>query len=135
MSTPSKVNINVSQLSASASKASARDHHIIMDRPPEKGGENKGPLGGETFLMAFGGCFMSNLLAAGQARETPLSDVRLDISGTIDDTPARFVAIELTVSAPRTDPQTLEKLMTIAERGCLVANTLKQALDLTIIAA
>ena len=35
-----------------------------MDRPGPKGGQDKGPMGGEALLMGLGGCFMSNLLAA-----------------------------------------------------------------------
>ena len=39
-----------------------------MDRPEAKGGQNKGPMGGEAMLMGLGGCFMSNPLAAAVAR-------------------------------------------------------------------
>jgi organic hydroperoxide reductase OsmC/OhrA len=35
-------------------------------------------MGGELFLAAVGGCFMSNLLAAINARESDVSDVRTE---------------------------------------------------------
>jgi putative redox protein len=36
------------------------------------------------------------------------------------------------VSADHTDEAQMEKLITIAERGCIVANTLKESLKLSI---
>ena len=70
-----------------------REHRVLVDRPVEKGGENRGPLGGELFLAAFGGCFMSNLLAAIRAREAPVAKVRAVISGTLAEAPSRFAAM------------------------------------------
>jgi len=36
------------------------------------------------------------------------------------------------VSAAHEDRELMEKLVTIAERGCIVANTLKKSVDLSI---
>ncbi len=71
----SQVQVNVRQVGPSASVGMAREHRAIMDRPQAKGGENRGAMGGEHLLMALGGCFMSNLLAAVQSREAEVSDV------------------------------------------------------------
>jgi putative redox protein len=54
------------------------------------------------------------------------------ITGTVAEAPARFSAIEIAVSAEGVERPLLEKLVTIADRGCLVANTLRAAVDLTI---
>jgi putative redox protein len=132
MSETMTINVNVEQLGESASRGRARKHQVLMDRPEAKGGEDKGPMGGENLLMSLGGCFMSNLLAAAKSRDIELSGAALDITGTIQGTPSRFAAIHMKVSIDTTDPAVRKKLVTIAERGCLVANTLKQALELTI---
>ena len=62
------IHVTVDQLDHSSSKGQARDHTLTMDRPEPKGGQDKGPMGGEALLMGLGGCFMSNLLAAAKAR-------------------------------------------------------------------
>ena len=62
------ITVQVDQLDHSASQGSVREHQLTMDRPEAKGGQNKGPMGGEALLMSLGGCFMSNLLAAAKAR-------------------------------------------------------------------
>ena len=68
--------VQVWQVGPATSEAVMREHRVLVDRPLEKGGENRGPLGGELFLSAFAGCFMSNLLAAIRAREAPVANVR-----------------------------------------------------------
>ena len=124
--------IQVRQVSASTSEATLRTHHVLIDRPVEKGGTDRGPMGGDLFLASVGGCFMSNLLAAIQARGEQISDARLEVIGTIAESPARFSALELYVTADGANPELLEKLVEIADRGCIMMNTLRGKLDVRI---
>jgi putative redox protein len=82
--------------------------------------------------MSLGGCFMSNLLAAIQSREAEVANVNLNISGTLESAPPHFSAIDMNISADHNDKEQMEKLVTIAERGCIVANTLKNSVKLSI---
>lgn len=125
-------NVIVEQISSTASRGNARGHEVVMDRPDAKGGANQGMMGGEAVLNGLGGCFMSNLLAAAKARNIELKDARADIEGDMADAPARFTAIRMSVSARCNPPQELSKLVTIAERGCIAANTLRAAVALSI---
>jgi putative redox protein len=126
------ISVRVDQIGPSASQGHVREHTMIMDRPEAKGGENQGAMGGETLLMALGGCFMSNLLAAAASRESPLSRVKLSITGTLESAPPRFTAVTVNITADFKDKALMEKLIAIAERGCIVANTLKNAVNLNI---
>ncbi len=127
-----QVQIEVRQVSATTSEAVARQHKVLSDRPEAKGGQDQGPMGGELLLMGLGGCFMSNLLAAVSAREADVQDLHLTIRGTLSETPTRFTAIALEVRGAYADRAAMEKLVTIAERGCIVANTLKNAVTLSL---
>jgi len=124
--------VQLSQVSPSASKAMIRDHGLLIDRPATKGGADLGPMGGELFLASVAGCFMSNLLAAIAAREANLSNVRTEVNATLADSPARFTQIELQVSAEGADLPMLPKLIEIADRGCIMMNTLRGKLDITV---
>jgi putative redox protein len=124
--------IQVRQISASTSEATLRTHHVLIDRPAEKGGTDRGPMGGDLFLASVGGCFMSNLLAAIRARGEQISDAHLEVIGTIAESPARFSALELYVTADGANPELLEKLVEIADRGCIMMNTLRGKLDVRI---
>lgn len=125
-------NVKVVQISSTASKGNARGHEVIMDRPDAKGGTNQGMMGGEAVLNGLGGCFMSNLLAAAKARDISITDARADIEADMADAPARFTAVRMSVSARCEPPEELDKLVTIAERGCIAANTLRAAVQLSI---
>ena len=124
--------VMVEQISSTASRGNARGHHLVMDRPEAKGGTNQGMMGGEAVLNGLGGCFMSNLLAAAKARNIELKNARADIKADMADAPSRFTAIRMTVSAQCNPPEELNKLVAIAERGCITVNTLRAALELSI---
>ena len=72
------------------------------------------------------------MLAAAKARDVKISQARADIEGDMADAPTRFSAIRMSVSALCEPPEELEKLVTVAERGCIAANTLRPAVNLTI---
>src|SRR4051794_36293945 len=125
---------SLQQIGPTTSKATVRQHTVFVDRPAEKGGTDQGPAGGEYQLVALGGCFTSHLLAAIRARDLPISEVRVDVTGTLDGNPERFTEFSLTVSAKCDDSDSLQKVVTIAERACQVVNTLKLAAAVKITA-
>lgn len=124
--------IQIRQIDSSTSAAAIRNHRILIDRPAEKGGADEGPMGGELFLAAIGGCFMSNLQAAIKARQAEVSGVQAEVIATLAGTPPQFTEIELCVSADYADRQLFEKLVEIAERGCIMMNTLRGKLDVKV---
>jgi putative redox protein len=130
---PNEMTIQLRQVSASTSEATIGQHHVLIDRPTEKGGSDAGPMGGQLFLAAVGGCFMSTLLAAIKAREAEISAVHLEVAGSLDDLPARFSAVELRVAAEGHDRELLERIVEIADRGCIMMNTLRGKLDVKVL--
>src|SRR5215204_6971457 len=130
-SMPSEIKVVLRQVSASASEATMDKHRVVVDRPASKGGSDLGPMGGQLFLSAIGGCFMSNLLAAMKARDAEISEVTAEVTGSIRDAPARFVAVDISITAEDRDHQLLEHLVEVANRGCIMMNTLRDKLELT----
>lgn len=128
----SNISVQVNQVGPTTSEGQVRGHRVLIDRPVAKEGEDRGAMGGELLLMSLGGCFMSNLLAAIRARSAEVSNLRITVTGTLESAPPRFSAIAMHIAADYSDRALMEKLVTISERGCIVANTLKNALDLSI---
>jgi putative redox protein len=127
-----EIRVQLRQVSAAASEATMGPHRVLVDRPVEKNGTDQGPMGGQLFLASVGGCFMSNLLAAVKARGAEISNVQTEVTGVVAaDAPARFTSVELFVSADG-DREILEKLVEIAQRSCIMVNTLQGALELTV---
>jgi putative redox protein len=129
---PRTISIEVEQVGPSTGSATARSHTVFVDRPVDKGGSDRGPLGGEYLLVSRAGCFLSTLLAAVRTREADVTDVRVSAVGTVGGVPERFEAIALHVSGKYADRDQMQKLVAIAERGCLVTNTLKDAVQLSV---
>ena len=126
------ISVDIEQVGPSTGTATARTHTVYVDRPVEKGGSDRGPLGGEYLLMSLGGCFLSTLLAAVRTREADVSNVRVSVVGTIGGVPERFESMALRVSAKYSDDDLMRKLVAMAERGCLVTNTLKDAVVISV---
>jgi putative redox protein len=127
-----EMKIQLCQVSTSTTEAIIRTHKVQIDRPAGKGGADIGPMGGELFLASEGGCFMSNLLAAIRARDAEISNLRTEVIGILADSPARFTAIELSVTADGVRRELLEHLVEIADRGCIMMNTLRSKLDVRV---
>ena len=127
-----EMKIQIRQTSDSGSEAEIRRHRVPVDRPEAKGGHDAGPMGGELFLTAIGGCFSSTLLAAIKARGADISSLQVEVTGTLVDSPTRFATVELLVSANYAERELFEKLIEIAEKGCIVVNTLKDKLELAV---
>jgi putative redox protein len=124
--------VQLEQVGATASEARIRAHALTIDRPETKGGSDRGPMGGEVLLAALGGCFSSTLFAAIIGRGADVRDVRITVTGSLAETPSRFERIVMQVRATSDDPRGFERLVAVAERGCIVANTLRPAVDLVV---
>ena len=130
MSTTFKATIE--HVTHTTSRATVRTHVSLVDRGVAKGGFHLGPAGGEYMLVPLGGCFMSHLLAAIRAREAPMTQVRAEVTGTLDGTPERFTAFTMDVSATCADPNLARKLITVAARACQVTSTLQRVAPIAI---
>ena len=71
-------------------------------------------------------------LAGVRAREAAVSDVRITVTGTIEGSPDRFTAMALTIAATHQDAELMTKLVTIAERSCIVTNTLRSGVSIAV---
>ena len=129
---PRTISVEIEQVGPSTGQATARAHTVFVDRPQDKGGDDRGPLGGEYLLVSLGGCFLSTLLAAVKTRNADVSNVRVSVAGTIGGVPERFEAIDVRVRADYKNEDEMRKLVAIDERGCLVTNTLKDAVVLSM---
>ena len=124
--------IKVAQTGSSTSQAAVRGHTVVIDRPEAKGGADEGPMGGELFLAGLGGCFMSNLLAAIKSRNVDADAIIVEVSGMLEENPPRFSSVELRVSGNYPDRKEMEHLAAISEKGCIVANTVREAVVLKV---
>ena len=129
----SDVEVTVQQVgNTPTSQGHARDHRVLIDRPPAKGGADRGPLGGELMLLSLGGCYLSTLIAAARARDLDITDVHVTVEADIGGNPQQFERATMTVHGETSDESTFQKAIEIAERSCLVTNTLKRGMTIEV---
>lgn len=116
-----------------ASEGSVRGHRVMVDRPEAKGGGDQGAMGGELLLIGLGGCFMSNLIAALKARDLQARDLGVTVRGSLEGTPPRYQSVRIEVTGTGLDADVFDKLITMSERACIAANTLRPALELAVV--
>jgi putative redox protein len=125
--------LRVRLVEGTMSVATGRSHSVVIDRPLDRGGTDFGFLGGELLLAGEGGCFLSTLAAAAQARGIALRRAEVTVRAVAASEPPRFesVTVEAEIDADA-DDATIAKLLQIAERGCIASNTLRDGVKLAI---
>jgi len=126
------ISVTLRSVGDTTTEAHIRQHTILINRPEENGGQDTGAMGFELLLASLGGCFGSNLLAVIRKRDLPIDDITIEVNGTLSESSMRYEAIEMIVYSSYEDREELKKHITVAERSCIVANTLKDAVALTV---
>ncbi|WP_339750960.1 OsmC family protein [Algoriphagus aquimarinus] len=126
-----QLSIKLAQTSPTAVETQVANHSITVDRPVEKGGGGLGLMGGQHMLIGIGGCFCSTLFAAAQSRGIEVEGLAVEVSATLAEEGApRFTAIHLGVTCQKPESsEEVEKLIAIAEKGCISINTVKSGLN------
>ncbi len=129
-----QLDIKLQQVGETATRAEAGNYEITIDRPPEKGGSGQGPMGGQVLLMGVGGCFASTLFAAAKERKITVTGLKIKLSSELStSTPARFSKINIEVIGGEfSEPESVNKLINIAQKGCISINTVKQGLEVLV---
>jgi putative redox protein len=119
--------VNVKLVEGTMGVATAGPHAMVVDRSLANGGTYLGMVGGEILLSAIGSCLMTTLVGAARAREIELTRLEFNVSAAHEDAPSRYTGIEIEaiVEGDATEAE-LDKLLTIAEHGCTVSNTVSR---------
>jgi uncharacterized OsmC-like protein len=130
-----KISLTLEQVAPTAMQLSNDKFTIVVDRPTEKGGSGLGFMGGQYLLIGIGGCFCSTLFAAAQSRNIEIEGLSVHVVATVSEAlPKRFTKVNLEVSYTTcTDKQAFNKLLTIAEKGCISVNTIKSGLAFSVL--
>jgi len=128
------IKIKLEQCSETAMQLENDVFNVIVDRPVTKGGGGAGLMGGQYLLTGIGGCFCSTFFAAAQTRGLEVEGLKAIVVASLsEDLPKRFTNINLEVSYEScSDPDLFQKLLPIAEKGCLSINTIKHGMGFKI---
>ena len=121
---------NVSFLAESGS-----GHRVLMDGPPENGGQNLGPRPMEMMLMGLGGCTTFDVIFILKKARQDVTDCIVNIEAQRAETdPKVFTHIHLhfILTGNQLNPQQVERAINLsAEKYCSASIMLKNTVDIT----
>ncbi len=130
-----EITIELNQKTITSMQLAHEEFPLVVDRPIEKGGGGEGLMGGQYLLMGIGGCFCSTLFAAANSRDIIIEGLKVKVIASISETlPKRFTDVQLGVTCTKcSDEEKFEKLLRIAEKGCLSINTIKNGINFKVL--
>jgi putative redox protein len=114
--------------------ARIRQHEVIFDVPPEKGGADAGPTPVEFLAAALGACMAMHVVMYCKSAGLPYEGFGLDLDFQLAKDPLRIGSLAVDLALPPGFPgQRIESVKRAAQQ-CTVKNTLKDstAVDLKI---
>ena len=109
-----------------------RGFEVVVDEPPEAGGEDHGPMPTELLLASLAACFAASVAHAARKLDVALPDLAVEADGSY--TGLRFSALRLSVRSTLPRSQ-LEPLVSRARNYCYVSNTLLTTPQLDVVIA
>ncbi|HXV58268.1 MAG TPA: OsmC family protein [Gaiellaceae bacterium] len=123
-------------LTHSATEVAVRDHLVVSDEPPSRGGENRGPSPLEYILVGLCACVNVSTGRMAEKMRFAYSHLETSAEGVLDtrgrrglaDVPVHYQAVRLTVRIRTDEPDArLAKLQDLVGRYCPVESLLHSA--------
>ena len=113
----------------------ASGHGVVMDGPPDIGGQNLGPRPMEMVLVGLGGCTTVDVIMILKKAQQQVIDCRVEISAERAETVPKVytkIHVHYVVSGRGLDPKKVERAVKLsAEKYCSVSKMLEQAAEVT----
>ena len=134
---PHHYDVQVSSGSAGAILAGGRRPEIVGGPPPEFDGRPEWWSPEHLLLSAAGLCLMTTFQAFAARAGLRVEDYESRVDGVLDKTAAGLaftsIAITVDVRVAESDRTRAEQLLQSAKRHCIVANSLKTAVELQVV--
>jgi putative redox protein len=116
--------VNVKYAGGKSFRVQARQHAMIIDLPPEKGGQDLGMNPPEVFMASLGSCI--GVYVAGYCRGAKLDTEGLNIRlcWKLSDDNTKISEINVCVSLPKANAGKRQKAILEVAHHCLIHNTI-----------
>jgi pyruvate dehydrogenase E2 component (dihydrolipoamide acetyltransferase) len=102
-----------------------------VDEPVDAGGDGSAPTPVDRFLGSLAACLALSVEYQADLRDVALDGVDVDVTGTPAEGTVESITVEVAVDADA-DAGTLDRIVDLAERTCLVADLLREDLDVRV---
>lgn len=116
---------------ASFEGESGSGHRVVMDGPPDHGGQNRGPRPMEMLLLGMGGCASFDVISMLKKSRQAVDDCYVEIEAErADEVPAVFTRIQLNfvVTGTNLKASAVERAVSLsAEKYCSASIMMERA--------
>ncbi|WP_275783775.1 OsmC family protein [Pararhizobium gei] len=111
----------------------AGGHTVVIDRPAGKaGGLGLGFNGAQLLALALGGCFCNDLRYTAALMHVEIGNIAVSVTLDLDGEPLLATAATMAVSCEMLDGSDPQALITRAKATCMVSNSLRRGVPVTI---
>jgi len=104
----------------------ARQFTVPIDEAPEFNGEDTGMMPTELLLCSLASCFCLALVYLAKKKRIEVKDMSVIVKGEKDLRNFQFSRLLVEVDSSLA-PETVEKIVTLAEKYCFVSNTVSKS--------
>jgi len=110
-------------------------HAVVMDGPPNVGGNNTGSKPSELLLMAFGGCSGMDVISILRKKKQEVTGFEMNVSGdTTEGHPKSFekMHIEYVITGRNISEDAVKRAIGLSlDKYCLVGATIDKSAEIT----
>lgn len=123
--------VDVETITPKSTRATARHHTFVVDKPPASGGTDKGPMASEYFLASLASCHITTAHKIAERRRQKIDRIKIHGTLFLDGDFITKIRLDVHVDAemPRDEIDTIFRL---TERICTISQATKVPIERTI---
>lgn len=123
--------VEVETITPKSTRAKARHHTFVVDKPPSSGGKDQGPMASEYFLASLASCHITTAHKVAERRRQKIDRIRIQGTQFLEGDFITRIQLDVHVygTLPRDEVETIFRL---TERICTISQATKVPIERTI---
>lgn len=123
--------VEVETVTPKSTRAKARHHAFLFDKPPGSGGADKGPMASEYWAASLASCHITTAHKVAEKRQRPLERIHITAKTHIEGDFIKKVELAIDVKGA-VAMEELETIFRLTERICTISKASSVPIEHTI---
>lgn len=125
---PDEESVDVETVTPRTTRARARHHAFVIDKPVGSGGTDEAPMASEYFLASLASCHITTAHKIAERRRVPLDRVRIQARQWIEGDFITKIRLEIFVRGALTEDER-ETIFRLTERICTISQATRVPIE------
>jgi uncharacterized OsmC-like protein len=112
--------VEVETVTPKSTRAKARHHTFVFDKPPGSGGNDKGPMASEYFLASLASCHITTAHKVAEKRQQKIERIAIKAALHLDGDLIQKIELDIKVHAKMSRDE-VETVFRLTERICTIS--------------